>query len=219
MWKDVSWNWWHAAAGRPDCILLMSQNLRGQNFPYSMLLRFCFCSCFFPFQPVPSTKTQRRIFACFLKNLLLLTQSVDCQSQVGLQQTTDHFCEAWMEKAQRLHPLLAGDWVTPMCPQDVCPAQVWPALGFWGLSKHICFCESWGMLTVGIFSTWTKCRILCTLFCPNGPAIWTHALAFLLTCPLSWVTILPSAKVCPWYPELLGLETDPQVYEFSYQVL
>ena len=64
--------------------VLRSQDLRSQNFPYLVLLRFCFCSSFFPLSLYPPSKhKQRRISACFLKNLFAFTQSLNCQGQVG----------------------------------------------------------------------------------------------------------------------------------------
>lgn len=51
----------------------------------------------------------------FPEDLLLLTQSLDCQAQAGLRQSIDHFCGAWLERAQSLFLLFPRDWVTTMC--------------------------------------------------------------------------------------------------------
>lgn len=73
--------------------VLRSQDLRSLDFPYLVLLRFCVCSSFFPFQPVSSIKAQTE------KNFSMFPEEPFCIYPVfGLsgpgRQIMDQFCGA-----------------------------------------------------------------------------------------------------------------------------
>lgn len=96
---------------------------KGSEFFLLSAFEIWFLFLFISFQPILSTKTWR-VFACFLKNLLLLTQSLDCPEQVALQKPLDGESPV---PASSLPRRLGHSNV----PEVVCRVQVWPALGFW----------------------------------------------------------------------------------------
>lgn len=152
---------------------------------------------FFPFQPLPLPKhKQRRIFACFLRTSF----SSPSLWTVRLRQAFGN----------PLITFVGPGWREPRAcffssQETGSPPCIWGCVHSSGVACCRLLSPVQGcvllwttrMLIVCRFSTWVRYWISWTLSCPGGPVTWTQALAFLLSHPLSWITILPPGKCVP----------------------